>query len=115
MNIETIRELALSWPGVEEGISYGTPVFKANGKILARIHEDGKSLVLKMDMDTREIVLQVHPEAFYLTDHYRKYQYVLVRLSSIHPDELRGYLEKAWRSCSQKRILTAYDRDIKDS
>jgi hypothetical protein len=31
---ETVRQLALALPGVEEGTSYGTPALKVRGKLL---------------------------------------------------------------------------------
>lgn len=111
VNVGDVRKIALSFPGVKEGKSYGTPAFRVSGKLLARMHEDGESLVLKMEEETRDIVLQVNPDAFYLTDHYRRYPYVLVRLSIIDVEELKGYLEKAWRNCAPKRLVTAYDQD----
>jgi hypothetical protein len=44
---ETVRRLALAFPGVEEGPSYGTPGFRVQGKFLARLWEDGEILVVK--------------------------------------------------------------------
>lgn len=38
---DTVRRLALALPGVEEGVSYGTPAFRVRGKLLARLREDG--------------------------------------------------------------------------
>lgn len=49
-----MRRLALALPGVEEGLSYGTPAFRVKGKFLARLKEDGGSLVVKIDFDERE-------------------------------------------------------------
>jgi hypothetical protein len=46
---DTVRQLALALPGVEEGTSYGTPAFKVKGKLLARFHQDGESMVVKIE------------------------------------------------------------------
>jgi len=48
-------------------------------------------------------------EAFYITDHYRNYPAMLVRLSAVHPDDLRELLEEAWRRSAPKRLVAARD------
>jgi hypothetical protein len=48
---DTVREIALSLPGVEEGTSYGTAAFRVRGKFLARLREDGETLALRIGMD----------------------------------------------------------------
>lgn len=40
---DTVREIALSLPGVEEGTSYGTAAFRVRGKFLARLREGGEA------------------------------------------------------------------------
>jgi hypothetical protein len=47
VTLATVRRLALAFPGVEEGLSYGTPGFRVRGKFLARMKEDGETLVVK--------------------------------------------------------------------
>jgi hypothetical protein len=37
VTLETVRRLALAFPGVEEGLSYGTPGFRVRGRFLARL------------------------------------------------------------------------------
>ena len=109
---EQVRRLALAFPGVEEEPSYGTPAFKVRGSLLARFHQDGESLVLRMDRDTRDFVLRHRPTMFYLTDHYRNYPYVLVRLASADADELREHFEQAWRAAAPKRLVKEYEQRI---
>lgn len=74
------------------------------------MHEDGVTLILKMDYETRDFLLQVNPGVYYVTDHYRSYPYVLLRLSEIDPKELQKRLEHAWKSCAPKRLAEAYDQ-----
>jgi hypothetical protein len=71
--LSTIRKVALSFPGVEEGTSYGTPAFKLKKKLLVRLHQDGASLVLKVGDATRDHLLEADPGTFFVTDHYRSY------------------------------------------
>jgi hypothetical protein len=93
-----VRPLALALPGVEEGTSYGTQAFRVRGKFFARLREDGDSLVLKCNVYERRYLVEDMPEVFYVTDHYRDYPAVLVRLSAVAPALLRERLEASWRA-----------------
>ena len=104
-SFETVRKLALALPGVEESTSYGTPAFRVGGKSFARLREDGESLVAKMDFEEREFLMEAEPRIFYITDHYRDYPYVLVRLAAVSPAMLRDVLEQAWRRSAPKRLV----------
>lgn len=101
---DTVREIALALPGVEEGTCYGTPAFRVKKKFLCRLKEDGETLVVKVDFDTREVLLQADPAVFFTTPHYDGYPSVLVRLAAIHPEELREVLETAWRIHAPKKL-----------
>ena len=104
-----VRQLALALPGVEEGTSYGTPAFKVSGKLLARFHQDGESLVVKVEYAAREVLMGANPKTFYITDHYRCWPWMLVRISSVDPDDLRQLLEEAWRGSAPKRLVAAWE------
>jgi hypothetical protein len=107
VTFETVRQLALALPGVIEGTSYGTPAFRVRGRILARFHQDGETLVLKTEYATREVLMAAQPETFYVTDHYRCYPWMLVRLSTVELGLLRGLIKDAWRSLAPKRLIAA--------
>lgn len=47
MTFDEVRQIVLAWRGVEEGTSYGTPALKVRRKMLARLREDGDTLVVK--------------------------------------------------------------------
>jgi hypothetical protein len=95
LSLSTIRRVALSLPGVEEGMSYGTPTFKFRKKLLLRLHQDGQSLVLKVGDATRDHLLQADPDTFFVTDHYRGYPYVLAHLDRLGTADLRKLLQRA--------------------
>jgi hypothetical protein len=109
MTFEQVRLIALALPKVEDGTSYGTPAFKIRGKLIARLHQDSESLVVKIDPGERAMRMKADPETFYITDHYLNYPWVLVRISSVDPDDLRDLLEDAWRSSAPKRLVSEYD------
>ena len=109
MEFEEVRQIAVALPGVEEGTSYGTPALRVKGKLLARLREDGETLVLKVDPFERDHLLEARPEIYFLTDHYRGYPMVLMRLAAADPEELGNLLEQAWRALAPRRLLSSYD------
>ena len=46
MTFDDVRAIALAWPEVQDGTSYGTAALKVRKKLLARIKEDDDSLVV---------------------------------------------------------------------
>ena len=72
MTFDDVRKIALAWPEVDDGTSYGTPALKVHKKLLARLKEDGDSLVMPgVPQDEREMLVESRPRVFYFTDHYR--------------------------------------------
>lgn len=109
ITFDTVRAIARELPGAVEGTSYGTPAFRVGKTLFARLHQDGESLVIKIDQAQRAMRMRAAPETFYITDHYRNYPWMLVRLASVEPDDLRDLVEDAWRQCAPERLLA--DRD----
>src|SRR5438067_12031738 len=107
VTFETVRRIAQTLPGAEESTSYGTPAFKVKGKLFARQHQDGESLVVGVDFEAREEMMSAAPEKFYITDHYLNYPWMLVRLSKVQPDELRDLLIGSWRRAAPKHLIEA--------
>ena len=84
-----VCDLALALPGVELGTSYGTPAIKVKGKFMARLRNEAEGgLAIRCDFFDRQMLLQAAPEAFYLTDHYRDYPMILIRLDQVRRDAL---------------------------
>ncbi|HVR38515.1 MAG TPA: MmcQ/YjbR family DNA-binding protein [Thermoanaerobaculia bacterium] len=95
LSVDDFRRIALSFPGVEEGTSYGTLAFRFRKKFLARLREDGETIALRIGFDERDILMQMDPATFFITDHYRGYPAVLVRLGSVGEERLRDVLTQA--------------------
>ncbi len=106
--------LAKKLPGVEEGSSYGTPALRVRKKLLARLKEDGMTVALRVDVLERDLLLESDSKAFLLTDHYRPYPFVLVRLEHVPLDVVEELLEQAWRSEAPKRLIATLTSDRLD-
>jgi hypothetical protein len=101
IDFETVRNIGLALPDVEESTAYGFPALKVHGKLLAcvpanRSAEPG-SIVVRVDFDDRAELLAAAPGVYYVTDHYADYSAVLVRLSRVNPDVLRDLLSMAYK------------------
>ena len=101
----TFCKLATKLPGVTPGTSYGTPALHVGKKFLARLKEDGESVAIKIGFADRDVLLEMDPAAFYLTDHYRPYPAMLIRLEEVPRDMLAPILEQAWRRQAPKGLL----------
>lgn len=102
---EPVRRAATRLPEVEESTSYGTPSLKVRGKFLTRLKEDGETIVLRVDFDNRDAMMRVQPDVFYITDHYRDYPAVLVRLKAVSRSQLREVLADAWRLVAPRSLV----------
>ena len=110
MTEDEMRAIVLSFPGVEEGSSYGKPAFKVNGKFLTRLRKDDASLVLTgVSFDEREMLMEAEPGTFHITAHYKDYPSVLARMASLHPGSFRNFIERAWRKQASKAAVKAWD------
>lgn len=110
VSYDTARELALALPGVDEATSYGTPALKVKGKLIARLKEDGETLVVRSDFLDRDLRMRADPATFFITDHYRNYPYLLVRLSSVGVGDLTELLALAWRRVAPARLVRELDQ-----
>jgi hypothetical protein len=113
LTFKEVRKIALSLENVEEGTSYGTPAFKVHGNLLARIREDGGSLVVGTTFEEREEMIAADPQTYYITDHYLNYPWVLVRLSRVTPDALLDLLSRALRLAASKPRRTGFKKKAK--
>lgn len=94
----TVHKLALALPGVQTKLCYGTPAYYVRRRLFARILEDDGLVVIRIEPDRREVLTGAQPEKFFVTDHYRDYPMVIVRLSQVDPAELRELLREARES-----------------
>ena len=101
ITFDTVREMGLALPDVEESTMYGAPALKVGGDMFACVpsHKSAEpdSLVVRIDFDQRDEMLAADPKTYYLKDHYVGYPCILVRLNRVHPDALRDLLSAGRR------------------
>jgi len=110
VTFDDVRTIALAWPQVEDGSSYGTPALKVRKKLLVRLKEDGDSLVMPgVPIDERDMLVESQPRVFYFTDHYKDYPYVLIRLSRTGRTIVEPLLRRQWRTLASKAVVREFD------
>jgi hypothetical protein len=108
-----LRKIALGFAEAHEKPSYGKPAFFIAKKFFIRLRAEDNSIVLVVDgMDTREMMLELDPKTYHITDHYKDYPAVLVRLERITADELRIMLERRWRAIAPKKLVKEMDETV---
>lgn len=112
MTPDEMKAIVLAFPGVEEGVSYGRPSFKLNGKFFTRLRGEDESLVLmEVSYDEREMLMEAEPGTFHLTPHYKDYPCVLARIADLHPGSLRNFLERRFRKVAKKSAVKAWEAE----
>ena len=101
VSFDVVRQIARALPDVEEHTTPRGTGFTVRGKLLAceAVHSSAEpgSLMVRIGTVEREFLLGSAQETYYLTDHYRGYPAILVRLSKISRKALRQRLEDAVR------------------
>jgi hypothetical protein len=91
-------------PDVEVTTTWGASALKVRGKMFACVainkSAEPNSMVVRMDMAQRDLLIEEDPATYYLTDHYVDYPCVVVRLSRISREALDDLIRGAHRFVS---------------
>ena len=110
MTLDEMKAIVLAFPSAEEGVSYGRPSFKLNGKFFTRLRGEDQSMVLMdISFDEREMLMEAEPETFHLTPHYKDYPCVLARIESLHPGSFQAFLERRFRKVAPKKLIKEWE------
>jgi hypothetical protein len=99
---------AAGLPEVTIGTSYGTAALLVRGKSFVRIKEAG-ILVVMCALEEKEMLIELAPDLYFQTDHYKGWPAMLVRLDAIEDPELTQRLIAAWRQKAPKRVAAGFD------
>jgi hypothetical protein len=110
---ERVAELAHELPEVEDGISWGSPVFKVRGKTFAglSVREPG-AVWARCDSEERPLIVASNPAGYRLTPHFeRSPAYLLIWLEHVDEDEVRERLIDGWLIQAPKRLAAQHSFD----
>ena len=102
--------LARELPEVETGTIYGSPAVCVRGSFIARLLDDKKSIVVKVDVHRRDALCARKPQTFLVTPEFRNYAMVVVNLSTVERGELFELLEGSWRMTAPSSLVARHQR-----
>jgi hypothetical protein len=86
-------KIILSLPGAEERLWFHQPSGFIHDRFLAKVHHKEPAVTLQVgSIEMRDMMLEAEPELFYITDHYRKFPFVLIRLQALTKTVLKEIL-----------------------
>jgi hypothetical protein len=110
---ERFLRIALAMPATETSTSYGTPAVKVRGKLMSRWRTEAEgALAIRCDFLDRQILLLAQPEIFFLTDHYRDYPMILMRLEKASRTTMAEAVERAWRLVAPTKLVRERDESL---
>jgi hypothetical protein len=99
------EKIALSFETAVAQLHYNQPSIMVFGKFFTRLRAEDDTIVLAVaSMDERDMLLELDPETFTLTDHYRSHPFILARRAKIDAKHLKGMLEQRWRKLAPKKL-----------
>jgi hypothetical protein len=99
----------LALPGAEESTSYRQPALKVKGKLFARLREERDGFTVHATFAERDALIAAAPETFYLTDHYRNYEWVIVRLATVPAPVLEELVVESWRRAAPPKLRREWE------
>lgn len=99
--VRLARKLKLE--DVAEGTTYGAPALRVHDRPFVSVKE-ADVMVLHCPLEAKEMLMQMAPEIYFETPHYRGGPALLVRLDLIDDEELALRIENAWRFKAPKRL-----------
>jgi hypothetical protein len=107
--LERLLALTAELPEVSVGTSYGDPSLRVKDKAFVTL-KDEQTLVLRIPLEHKELLLTTAPEIYYETDHYKGWPGLLIRLPVITDDELAFRLRESWLYKAPKRLAATLDK-----
>jgi hypothetical protein len=109
---DTVREIALSLPEVEES-GEGRTAFRVRGKLFAWAARErgGGGPGIRVDREEKQLILDSNPDVYFASPHYDGWPGLQIRLDAVDPEELRMRLEDAWLIQAPKKLAAAYAAD----
>ena len=108
------RKIALATPGTSEGPFFGKPAIFLGEEYLCRIHDKEEAVALRVGtIEMRDVMLEAEPKLFYITDHYKPWPGLLVRLSMLDTKTLKNLIAGRIRQLQEQPAKKKKTRPLK--
>lgn len=105
--LQFLKSTLLPLPGVTHKMCFEDPAFYVNNKIFCNIKV--KHELLAIHTTEREKWIALDPHTYFITPHYQNYKYMLVRLETVSPGDLKQLLIAAYLARATKKLIREYE------
>jgi hypothetical protein len=95
MVIDHVGTLAATLSGVRPTSKEGYAEWRYQGRLVAREMDD-RRLVIRCDLDDRDMLLRMFPETFSVPPRYQRHMMIVADLAGGDPGAIEGAIEAAW-------------------
>lgn len=104
MNIDDVRDFAMSLPEVTEEPHHHYSSFRIRGKIFATVPPDEQHLHVFVEEERRELAIAMFPEACEKLEWGKKIVGVRVSLPAANAEDVADLLKSAWERKAPKSL-----------
>jgi hypothetical protein len=109
VTLDEVRSVAAGLPRATEALVHGRVKFRVGKIVYLAFSRDETVLGFAFPREWREALVSTEPDKFMLPgDSDLRFNWALVRLDAIDPDEIRELVVDAWAMVVPKRIAAAY-------
>lgn len=108
MEVNEVRQIALSLPEAEESAHWGKASFRVNNKIFTVIQSDMSTITVKTTSEVRELYTTTNAQAYQVPETFANMNYMHINLSTAPPDEIRNLIQTAWGLVAPKKMVKAF-------
>ena len=103
-DLETARQIALSFPDIEEYNHFGRPAFKIKGKsTFATLWEAEKHMMVKLSLTDQSVFHSFDPAMFFpVPNKWGLKGATFIELSTVRLDMLQDAITMAWETAKNK-------------
>lgn len=110
VTVEDVRSIAAVLPRTTETLVRDRVQFRVGRIVYLAVSPDETVMGFAFPKEERDALIDSEPHKFMIPRQSDlRYNWVLVRLAAVDPDELRGIILDAWRMVVPRRVATAYD------
>lgn len=111
IDFEPIRKVALTFTGTEDSTSHeGTPSIKLRGKLLCRLHDNGRFIPIQVGFENRQLLLEKYPDEFTVPPHFTNYPYIAMWVPQTRVALLKEVVELACRQLASKKQISEWEK-----
>ena len=104
IDIETVRQIALSLPGTEEYDHFGKPAFRASNRIFATLWVPEQLVMVKLSPIDQSVFSAFNPAVIYpVPNKWRLQGCTFFELKEVRRDMLEDTLTTAWQAVVSKK------------